>query len=524
MTTVPRIELMAALSLATDLGLGSPLESGLATCLVATRFAKVLGLAVDDAHTVYHLALLRHIGCTAGNHELAAAFGSEMGLHELMGTVDFSDPEQLEVALAGYARASIPADRRPALTDRLPAVLPLIGETTSGACEVATMLARRFGYDGSLQAALLVFYERWDGCGIPGRLDREAVPLAVRVVQVAEAAVRARARSEDVSAWIRRRAGSTLDPGLAARFADEPGPLLAVLDTSSRWDAVVALEPAPRRSLSGAELDTALRAVGEFADLKSPWLVGHSVGVAELADGAAVAAGLPPAQVSAVRRAAWIHDLGRVAVSAGVWARPGALTRDEWERVRLHPYHTDRVLDGARSLQEVREIAALHHERLDGSGYTRGLPAGLLPFGARLLAAADVYAAMTEARAHRPAIDRDAAVRALRAESRAGRVDGRAAEAVLEAAGHRPRRRTEAVAGLTAREIEVLGLLARGNSNREIAGALVAALKTVDSHVQRIYAKVGVSTRAGATLFAMQHGLVGPAERIPVGQPRASSQ
>lgn len=506
MTTVPRIELMAALSLATDLALGAPLETGLATCLVATRFAKALGLDGDDARTVYHLALLRHIGCTAGNHELAAALGSEMGLHELIETRDFADPQHMLAALRGHAQGALPADRRAAALEQLPSALPLLVETTSGACEVAAMLAERFGFDSEVQAALIAFYERWDGGGIPGRLSGDAIPVAVRVVQVAEAAVGARERGDDAASWVLGLGGDRLDPQLATAFAKEP--FSALPEARSRWDAVVGLEPSPRRGLATDALDTALQAIGEFADLRSPYLVGHSGRVADLASDAATAVGLPKRDVTLVRRAGWVHDLGRVAVSAGTWGRPGRLTRDEWERVRLHPYQTDRLLEGARALYEVRAVAALHHERLDGSGYARAVPAALIPAAARILAAADAFAAMTETRPHRAARSRDDAARELRAESRSGRLDGRAVEAVLEVAGHRPRRRYQVVGGLTAREIEVLGLLARGHSNREIAEALVVSRKTVDTHVQHVYAKAGVSTRAGATLFAMQHGLV----------------
>ena len=237
-------------------------------------------------------------------------------------------------------------------------------------------------------------------------------------------------------------------------------------------------------------------------------MVGHSNHVATLAGDAAALAGLGAGDVSDIRRAGWVHDLGRVAVSAATWGRRGPLSRDEWEGVRLHPYHTERILDGARSLAAIRAVAILHHERLDGSGYTRAAPAGLLSLGARLLATADVYAAMTEPRPHRTPHERDAAAAALRSEARAGRLDGGAVEAVLAAAGQRPRRRPEAVAGLTAREIEVLGLVARGRTNREIAEELVVSLKTVDAHVQHVYAKAQVRTRAGATVFAMEHGML----------------
>jgi DNA-binding CsgD family transcriptional regulator len=199
-------------------------------------------------------------------------------------------------------------------------------------------------------------------------------------------------------------------------------------------------------------------------------------------------------------------------VRNGIWDKPGPLSDGEWERVRLHPYYTERVLARPQGLARLGALAGLHHERLDGSGYHRGAPAGALPPAARILAAADAYHAMTEPRPHRPPWAPDAAAEELRRLVRAGRLDGAAANAVLQAAGHRVRRRRAWPAGLSAREVEVLRLVARGRSNRDIARLLVVSEPTVAHHVQHIYAKIGATSRAGATLYAMQHALLDTSE------------
>jgi len=196
-------------------------------------------------------------------------------------------------------------------------------------------------------------------------------------------------------------------------------------------------------------------------------------------------------------------------VSSAIWDKPGPLTRGEWEKVRLHAYHCDRLLARPGLLGSIGRIASMHHERLDGSGYFRQAPAGQQPPAARVLAAADTYHAMTEPRPHRPAMTSEQAAAELRAEVKAGRLDPEAVGGVLDAAGMPVGRRREQVAGLTAREIEVLRLLARGASIRGIAGTLQISPKTADAHIQHIYAKAVVSSRAAATLFAMQHDLVG---------------
>jgi HD-GYP domain-containing protein (c-di-GMP phosphodiesterase class II) len=271
------------------------------------------------------------------------------------------------------------------------------------------------------------------------------------------------------------------------------------------WDAV-ALAPEGGASLSGDGLDRACQATAYFADLKSTHTLEHSTGVAELAEAAAWRLGL---DASALRNAALLHDLGRVGVSSAIWDRPGSLSESEWERVRLHPYYTQRALSRASGLGPLVEIAAGHHERLDGSGYPSGTSASALSMPARVLAAADAFHAMGETRAHRPALPAEAAADQLEADVRAGRLDGEAVAAVLSAAGERTARaRREWPAGLTEREVEVLRLIARGASNKAAAEQLGLSPKTVGHHVQHVYSKIGVQTRAGAALFAMQNELL----------------
>jgi DNA-binding CsgD family transcriptional regulator len=177
--------------------------------------------------------------------------------------------------------------------------------------------------------------------------------------------------------------------------------------------------------------------------------------------------------------------------------------------VRLHTYFGERVLARCGGLAEVGAVAARHHERLDGSGYHRGAAAGDLSLAARVLAAADACQAMTEPRAHRPGLARDVVARALDDDVVAGRLDGDAVAAVLQAAGLRAGSARRAFpAGLTGREVEILRLVARGHSNKAIAAQLHLSPKTVGHHVAHVYAKAGVSTRAAAALFAVEHGLL----------------
>jgi DNA-binding CsgD family transcriptional regulator len=174
----------------------------------------------------------------------------------------------------------------------------------------------------------------------------------------------------------------------------------------------------------------------------------------------------------------------------------------------MYPYLTERMLHQSAALASLGEIAVQHRERLDGSGYPRGLSGGAIGRLARILGAADAYQSMCEPRPYRAARPAPEAAAEVRADVRTGRLDAAAADAVLEAAGHRLPRRREALAGLTAREVEVLVLLARGKSNKQIAAELVITPKTAGNHVEHIYVKIGASSRAAAALFAVRHGLL----------------
>ena len=504
-------ELIAAWSLATDLGLGLPQEHVLRQCRVALGLGERLGLGEAERAAVYYVALLAWVGCTADSHELAGQFGDDLALRADAHRVDLAG-----LPMMGFLLRRVGAGRPPLRRAQMAAALVATGgrgaaEAMTAHCQVAAAIARRLGLGRDVQEPLLHVFARWDGRGVPGGRGGEALPLAIRLVHLASIVeVHHRGGGVDAAvAVVRDRSGGQFDPGLVEAFVDCARELLDGLEESS-WDAVIAAEPGLARALAGDELDAALEAVADFADLKSPWFTGHSRGVARLASGAAQAAGFPDDAITELRRAALLHDLGRTGVPNTIWDKPAPLSDAERERVRLHPYYTERMLARPEALARLGTIAACHHERLDGSGYHRSLSGSALSPAARMLAAADVYQAMTEARPHREPLGAEQAAAELRGEVRAGRIDADAAEDVLTAAGHaragaRDRARP---AGLTARELEVLVLVARGASSRDVARQLVIAEKTARNHIERIYAKLGVSTRAEASLYAMRHGLV----------------
>ncbi len=501
--------------MATDLGMGQPLETALRSCVVAVRLGEAMGLDARVLRDAYYYALLRYIGCNVHTDAMAALFGDELALRREIAAVDTADiPQVLELS-ARYIRqahADAPAERISAIVASALSELPgFMRESFLGHCEVGQRLADRMGLDASLSVCLGQIYERWDGHGLPHGLAGNLVAPAVMLVALAQDAViwDRIGGPEAAMATVGKRSGGAYDPHMAERFFAEARTILADMQDEPTWDTVLDMEPGGHRPLTDDEFDRACEAIADFADIKSPFTLGHSSGVAELAAGAGRRCGLPNVDVVALRRAGLLHDIGRVGISAAIWTKEAALSEREREQIRLHSYYVDRVLARPEPLKQLGYIASRHHERMDGSGYHRAILGNSLSHVARILAAADTYHAMIEARPHRGPLQADEAAAELRREVRSGRLDGPSAEAVLAEAGHRvSAARRDRPAGLSQREIEVLRLLARGLSNREMAEQLTISQDTVKHHVQHVYDKIGVSTRAGATLFAMEQSLL----------------
>jgi HD-GYP domain-containing protein (c-di-GMP phosphodiesterase class II)/DNA-binding CsgD family transcriptional regulator len=470
-----------------------------------------MGCAEDEIRTTHQFALLRFLGCTADAAETAEAVGGDDRAYiASMGPDFMGSPLQV---LGRHVRSIAPG--RP-IREWLPLVARGLVDvkgadrSLSTHCEVAVMLAGRAGLAPPVLDALGHAYERWDGKGYPARLRGDAIPLAVRIAVVARDVDLASTLGLDPRAWLRERCGKAYDPSVVGAFHEVWPKAVATIAAGDEWELGLQCEPEPFATISEASLDDLLSAFADFADLKSPWIRGHSRHVAALAAEAGRHAGLEEARCRLLHRAGLVHDLGRVSVANGIWDKPAPLTSAEWEQVRLHPYSTARILARCSPLSALAGPASSHHERLDGSGYHRALPADALSLEDRILAAADVFAALVADRPHRSAFASDAAARLLESESPA-RLDPAAVACVLaaaELAAAPPRR--EWPAGLTDREVEVLRLIARGRSNREVAALLVISPKTVGRHVENVYAKIGVSSRAAAAVFAMQQRLLEP--------------
>lgn len=501
-------ELVGALSLATDLGMGQPLEQALRTCLIGLAIGERLGLDAEELSDVYYVALLRFLGCTADAHEMAALVGGDdIAIRAAIAPVMGGPAREFASGvMPKVGRGQPPLRRMRLVAGMMTAGRDQIRAGVEAHCELAENLASRLGLPSGVRAGLAAAFEQWSGQGFPKGLAGESIPLPARIVFVArDVEVLQRQGGGELvrSALTRRRVA--YDPAVAEACLRHSSELLALAETQSPWEEVLRREPEPRPWIPEGRVDAVLEVFADFVDLKSPFTAGHSREVSRLSEAAASAED----QARTLRRAGLLHDLGRVSVPNGIWDKPGPLTDGEWERVRLHPYYSERILGRVGALKDLAAPAGMHHERLDGSGYHRGSSRAEIPFPARVLAAADAYSAMTQPRPYRPAKADGLAAAELEAMAGAGGLDREAVVAVLGAAGHRatavsaPR-----PAGLSDREVEVLRLICRGGSKKEVARALSIAPSTVDHHVRHIYEKAGVRTRAGATLFALEQDLL----------------
>jgi HD-GYP domain-containing protein (c-di-GMP phosphodiesterase class II) len=508
--TTRMAELLAALSLGIDLGFAQPMEHVLRQCRIALRICELLGLGDEERAAVYYTALLVNVGCHTDAHEQAYWCGDDIALKATKYEHEPFSLGDIAATLRLLGSGSTPLHRVRIAFDFAISGRKEIDGMIAAHAQLARLLAEELCLPDLVLASVGASYERWDGKGTPGVLAGDDIPLASRIAQLSEfVEVAHRIGGIDAArAVAERRAGKQFDPALVAVLDADAEKVFNGIDELGSWDAVIDSEPALGIVLSPGECDAALEAIARFVDLKSPYRLGHSTAAAGLAMAAGRHLAMREGEARTLYRAALVMSFGNLGVSNAIWDKPGPLTASEWERVRLAPHLTERMLHQSEALAPLGRIAVQHRERLDGSGYPRGLTGPAITRAGRILAAADAYQAMREPRPYRDAKTAEEAARELRDEVRVGRLDAAAVNAVLRAAGHRVGRRRDGPAGLTAREVEVLRLLARGLSSKQIAAQLVISPKTAANHVEHIYTKIGASNRSTASLFAMQHGLL----------------
>jgi HD-GYP domain-containing protein (c-di-GMP phosphodiesterase class II) len=502
---------VGALSIATDLGTGQPLEHAMRTAVLSVRLGELAGATAEELADTYYVALLHASGCTSNGHEAAQLFGDDIAHRAAFYLVDPTNPSEV----IEFYRSNVGLGRPEEVRSKMVAMAiesagPRAREAFAQMCEVAQRFAGWLGLRPTIEESLEYVFARWDGQGIPN-VAGEGIPLSMRLLHVARdiSLFMSAEGVERARQVVKERSGGAYEPRLAELAVKNLDAMLAELDETRIWELGLDSEPTPLIWLSGDRIDAAFGTIAAMVGLKSPWLREHSTGVAELAEAAAWRMGLDEPSVAFLRRAGLAHDLGRVGVTNTIWEKPGPLGFGEWERVRLHAHYTERAFAQSPALAPIGRLAGSHHERLDGSGYHRGCRGPDLDQPARILAAADCYVAMREARSYRAALDEGQAEAEMLGGANEGSLDPDAVDAVLTAAGHQVAKRPkELPSGLTPRELEVLISLVGGASNQVIADDLGISAKTVGHHVQHVYEKAGVRSRAAATVWAFEHDLV----------------
>ena len=414
-------EVVSALSYALDITEGQPAGHAVRTCVIGMRLAEVLRLTVAEKSDLFYALLLKDLGCSSNASRLAKIFqADDLALKRAHKLTDWSSA----TGSAQYAfRNSRPEDG--ALARAWHTIRMGFSETGSGRemtetrCERGGDIANLLGLGQNTADAIRSLDEHWDGAGLPYSRRGDHIPLLGRVCGLSQTVeVFASAFGVDAAFEVaRKRAGSWFDPALVGAFESLRGDLAfwSTLLATDQLEFVADLEPSDRVLFANeARLDHVAEAFARVIDAKSPYTALHSHGVAAIAVMIGVEMGASTRDLVTLRRAGLLHDIGKLGVSNQILDKPGRLTEPEMEAMRRHTGHTLEILNRVRRFAEFADLAAAHHERLDGSGYHRGLTGRELSPLARILAVADVCEALTAERPYRKALPRDEVLAIMR--------------------------------------------------------------------------------------------------------------
>jgi putative nucleotidyltransferase with HDIG domain len=405
-------EIISALSYALDLTEGQPMGHSVRTCILGMRIAQHIGMPVSQQGDLYYSLLLKDAGCSSNSSRLFHIINADdIRAKGDLKTTDWTRVgwESLHYALTHVGTGMPFMDRMRKL-----AGVAATQQVDSKAlvqirCDRGASIARKMSFGEPVAAAIYSLDEHWNGGGYPDGLVGQAIPMYSRIMNLAQTLdvfVEKRGREAALDA-IRKRRGRWFDPELvqAALSLAKDGALWAGLDNKEVLDEVVAVEPEHRQTVASEEtIEDICLAFAAVIDSKSPFTYRHSNGVAEAAVAIGQQLGMAPREITFLRRAALLHDIGKLSVPNSILEKPGKLTSEEWDVVKKHPYYTLEILRRIPGLESMSEVAAAHHEKLDGSGYFRHWSAPQLSVPARILAVADIYDALAAQRPYRDAM------------------------------------------------------------------------------------------------------------------------
>jgi HD-GYP domain-containing protein (c-di-GMP phosphodiesterase class II) len=406
--TIRLSDVVSALSAALDLTEGQPMGHAVRSCILGMRIAEELRLPAQDRSDLYYALLLKDAGCSSNSARM----------HQILGSDDIK--AKREVKFEDWTKPSLSGLRYllrnvlpgASLAQRLVKAVELgfeqkrnNAEVIGARCERGAEIARKIGLNQASAEAIRSLDEHWSGAGYPEHRKGQEIPILSRIMNVSQTLeVFARALSPaDAVKVIEDRGGSWFDPEIVniVRSLEHDQELWERVRSEDARDYVLQMEPGTAVRATAERVDSICRAFAEVIDAKSPYTFTHSMGVAEAAVDISEGLGLAPQTTTMVRRAALLHDVGKLSVSNAILEKPGKLNEEEWKAMKMHPVYTKAILEKISGFQDLAFVAGAHHERLDGNGYPQGLTSEQLPLTARIICVADVYQALTEKRPYR---------------------------------------------------------------------------------------------------------------------------
>jgi len=409
---VPLTDVLASLSFALDLTEGQPMGHALRTCLISLELAARLDLPLQVRRDLYFATILKDAGCSSNAAAVFQMFGGdEIAAKRNRMRTNWSN--DLRAAMYALEHAA-PGDSWFERAKRV-ASLARLGPRAAATlvkvrCDRGAEAVLQLGFGRGAADAVRALDEHWDGHGHPRGLKGDQIPIAARVLGMAQILEVFSSENGPAAgiALIRRRSGKWFDPTVVEACRGIEGKLeqWSRRSTHDLRAEVSAAEPGHAALLASAP--TLLRLGRVFADIvdaKSPYTGAHSQRVADLAVGVARTLGWKRDLVEEIRSAALLHDIGKLSVPNSILDKPGALDPVEWEVMRMHALYTERILEHVKGYEWFAFASAAHHERMDGSGYCRGIGERQIPELSRVLAVADVYDALSTSRPYRHALD-----------------------------------------------------------------------------------------------------------------------
>jgi HD-GYP domain-containing protein (c-di-GMP phosphodiesterase class II) len=418
-------ELISALSYALDLTEGRSMGHSVRTCVMGMRLAQHIGMSKEEQADLYYALLLKDAGCSSNSSRLFHILNAdEIRAKRDVKTTDWTKVgfESLNFALTHVATESPLPQRMWKLLQVAATQQADSRDLVKIRCERGSYIAKKLGFSDAVAEGIHSLDEHWNGGGYPNHLLGEEIPMFSRIAnlcQTLEVFYEARGEEDALDA-VQARSGRWFDPDLVAATMSlsKQGILWLGLDSKDLLENVLVMEPEERRLIADdATVDSICLAFADIIDAKSPFTYQHSNGVADAAMDIAIHFGMNELEKKQLRRAALMHDIGKLSVPNSILEKPGKLTDEEWQIVRDHPYYTFQILKRVPAFKSFSSDAAAHHERLDGSGYWRRLSGNSISTVARILSVADVFDALRAKRPYRDALPLEKVFSIMRKES-----------------------------------------------------------------------------------------------------------